>query len=339
MKIAIVNDSMMAVAVLRGIILDAKYQLAWIAVNGAEAVELAIKDRPDLILMDLVMPTMNGIEATRQIMAQAPCPILVVTASVEGNSGQVFEALGAGALDAVSTPVLNSDAALDERDTLLSKINILKRLAYSEKDQKQSLTSQQITKDEVEPAQSNQLIVIGASAGGPAALATILKSLPQDFPASIIIVQHLDAQFAPFLATWLDNQTSLSVRMVRDREYPQKNTVLIAGNNAHLVFLDSSTIGYVSEPKDCFYKPSIDVFFSSVAKHWKHKMVGVLLTGMGKDGAKGLKALRDRGAITIAQDRGSSIVYGMPKAATEIGAATEVLTLKGIASRLIELTV
>ena|ERR1700722_996376 len=179
------------------------------------------------------------------------------------------------------------------------------------------------------------LIAIGASAGGPTALATILSALPRDFPAAIMIIQHVDAQFVPSMATWLNETSGIPVRVARHGDKPQANAALIARSNDHLILIDSHSLGYTPEPRDCFYRPSIDVFFQSVVRHWRGKAVGVLLTGMGRDGAKGLRAMRDAGAMTIAQDAASSAVYGMPKAAAELHAAEKILPLNNIAGVLI----
>jgi len=178
--------------------------------------------------------------------------------------------------------------------------------------------------------QKSHLIVIGASAGGPSALASVLKPLPRDFPAAVIIVQHIDEQFAPSMASWLDEQSALNVRVALGRDKPVSGTVLVASSNDHLVFFDPHTIGYTKEPRDSYYRPSIDIFFESVVRHWNGDVTGILLTGMGRDGAKGLKSLRDSGAMTIAQDAESCVVYGMPKAAAELGAAAQILSAQAI---------
>jgi len=180
----------------------------------------------------------------------------------------------------------------------------------------------------------NPLVVIGASAGGPAALAIILHALPGDFTAPVVIVQHIDAQFAPSMAMWLNEQSLLTVRVANEGDRPQPATALIAASNDHLVFIGPQTLNYTPEPRACHYRPSVDVFFESVANHWKGDVVAVLLTGMGRDGARGMKALRAAGALTIAQDADSCVVYGMPKTAVELGAVVEVLPLNKIASSL-----
>jgi two-component system response regulator WspF len=181
---------------------------------------------------------------------------------------------------------------------------------------------------------SDRLVAVGASAGGPAALATILAALPADFPAAMIIVQHVDPQFADGLASWLGGQTPLRVRLAEDGDRPQAGIVLLAGRENHLVFQGPNQLGYVNEPQDCSYRPSVDVFFNSAVRYWRGTLTGVLLTGMGRDGAEGLKALRDRGHLTLAQDEATSAVYGMPRAAAELKAAKEILGLDKIAARL-----
>ena len=329
MRIAIVNDVPMAAEALRRVLISVPgYRLAWIACDGAEAVEKCKQDTPDLILMDLMMPVMDGVEATRQIMADTPCGILVVTSTLEGHSTEVFEALGAGALDVVQTPVLAGNSQLQGTAALKFKLDAIGRLVG---DNRSGPAGAQ-----PDSSPGTRVIAIGASAGGPAALATILGGLPRDFPAAIVIVQHVDPQFVPMMAGWLNQQSALSVRIVRQGDRPQANTALIAGTSDHLVFTSSSLLGYSPEPRDCRYRPSVDVFFESTVRHWKGDVAGVLLTGMGRDGARGLKALREAGALTIAQDAASSAVYGMPKAAVELNAAAKILPANEIAKELVD---
>jgi two-component system response regulator WspF len=162
--------------------------------------------------------------------------------------------------------------------------------------------------------------------------------LPGDFPAAIVIVQHLDPEFVTSFASWLNERCALTVRAAQQGDRPQAGTVLIARTSDHLAFVNPYSLGYVSEPRDSCYRPSVDVLFESVVRHWKGRVAGVLLTGMGKDGARGLKALRGAGALTIAQNSASCVVYGMPRAAAELGAAVEILPLDAIAGGLIAFT-
>lgn len=328
MRIAIVNDLSIAVEAIRRVLMaDGHHQIAWIARNGAEAVQKCAEDRPDLILMDLIMPVLNGVEATRQIMVATPCPILIVTGTVDGHTEKVFEALGVGALDAIETPVLGSKDATAS-NALLKKIDSLeKQIGALDSSKKISMASHRHKRTAME---SDQLVAIGASAGGPVALVEILSRLPEDLPAAVVLVQHVDAQFAPGLVEWMNQASKLPVRLAHENDKPEKGTVLMASTADHLVFKSAHTLGYTPHPIDYVYRPSIDVFFQSIVKHWRGRAVGVLLTGMGQDGAKGLKLLREAGHHTIAQDRATSAVYGMPKAAANLGAAVEILPLNEI---------
>jgi len=333
MRIALVNDVTAALEAMRRVILGTRgHELAWIAQDGAEAVELCARDTPDLILMDLIMPGMDGIEATRRIMARTPCAIVVVTANVARNSSRVFEAMGAGALDAVNTPVLESPGAADGAGALLLKIDTIRRLIGADRPKSRPAPPQSAAR--TRPPRHHYLVAIGASAGGPTALAGILKRLPANFSAPVIILQHVNTQFAKGLATWLDSQTSLHVRLAREGDRPQAGTVLLAGQNDNLVLASPSRLVYTAEPGHCPCRPSIDLFFKSAAQFWPGAVIGILLTGMGWDGAEGLRVLRAKGHHTIAQDRASSVVYGMPAAAAKLGAATEILSLDKIGPRL-----
>ncbi|MEH2418114.1 chemotaxis response regulator protein-glutamate methylesterase [Nostoc sp.] len=322
MRIAIANDMFMAVEALRRIVVKIPdCYLAWVAYDGVEAVNKCAIDTPDLILMDVLMPSMDGVEATRQIMSESPCAIVMVTASVNRYAAKVFEAMGYGALDAINTPALDDDG-------LLNKIATITRLIGK---------SSRRRSPPIHPPKSlPPLIVMGASTGGPQALTTILSQFPQDFGAAVVIVQHVDAQFVQGFATWLNEQISLPVELAIAGGIPQPGKILLAGTNLHLVMRPDLTLGYDKEPLNLSSRPSVDVFFRSVAKNWTGKGIGVLLTGMGQDGAQGLKGLREAGWQTIAQDRKTCVVYGMPKVAVELGAAVEVLPLEAIASACIK---
>ena len=168
-------------------------------------------------------------------------------------------------------------------------------------------------------------------------LATLLRALPKDFPAAIVIVQHVDEQFAAGMAEWLDRESALPVRVAREGDRPAAGSVLLAGTSDHLALKTIDRLGYTAEPIDYVYRPSVDVFFQSVSRMWRGDAVGVLLTGMGRDGALGLKALRNRGHHTIAQDQATSAVYGMPKAAATLDAAVDILPTDRIAPKLMEI--
>lgn len=332
MRIGLVNDLPLAVQAVRQVLSNSsEHELAWVAYDGLEAVTRCAQDTPDLVLMDLIMPNMDGVEATRRIMTRNPCPIVIVTADVSDNSSKVFEAMGAGALDAVNTPVLEYPGAAKSARALLAKIDTIGRLVGHG-------TAKGISPLPFESGSNGHtpdcLVAVGASAGGPAALAAILGGLSPTFPASLVIVQHVDAQFAQGLATWLNHHTPLQVTLAQEGMRPQAGSVLLAAGDYHLVLKPSGQLGYTSHPVNCGYRPSIDAFFQSLDQFWPGKVIGLLLTGMGRDGAEGLRVLRSHGHHTLAQDQASSAVYGMPKAAADLGAATEILPLESIGPRL-----
>ena len=333
MKIAIVNDMPMAVEALRrALAFEPAHEVVWVASNGAEAVKYSAELTPDLILMDLIMPVMDGVEATRRIMAETPCAIVIVTVDRQQNVHRVFEAMGHGALDVVDTPALGAGNAQEAAAPLLRKIMNIGWLIGERGKQERSVPSPQRSS-----ASRQRLIAIGSSAGGPAALEILLKGLPRDYSAAIVLVQHVDQVFAAGMAEWLSSSSGLNVRLAVEGETPQAGSVLLAGTNHHIRLLKNGTLAYTAEPVNEIYRPSIDVFFESVANYWKGDAVGVLLTGMGRDGAQGLKLMRQQGYLTIAQDQKSSAVYGMPKAAAAIDAAMEIRPLDKIAPRLLEI--
>jgi chemotaxis response regulator CheB len=311
-------------------------EVAWVARDGSEAIAMCARDRPDLVLMDLIMPGVDGVAATREIMRRSPCPVLVVTASVHGNVAKVYEALGYGALDAVATPRLGLGGGLEGAAELVRKIAMVQALARER-------TAAPAVADAAAahpaggaaPRLAPPLVAIGASTGGPAALAQVLGALPRDLPAAVAVVQHVDVAFAPGLAHWLAHRCAVSVAPLSAPAALRVGHVWLAAAEEHLVLRDDLRLGLVAEPREALHRPSIDVFFESVARRLPGRGCGVLLTGMGRDGARGLLALRRAGFHTIAQDESSSVVWGMPRAAVERGAAAEVLPLGGIAPAIV----
>jgi len=325
MKIAIVNDTLAAAELLRRTIVGARrHEVAWIARTGEDAIKRCTQDRPDAILLDLVMPGMDGVETTRRIMSATPCAIIVVSGNISDNTPQIFEAMGAGALDAISAPVLNSAGTYLGSRTLLQKLDMISKL----------VSRDGLNGSDRPSASAGLLVAIGASAGGPAALVSVLGALPENYHAAVVVIQHVDPQFSNGLAQWLDHHSQLPVRLAEQGDRPQAGTVLIAAREEHLIFTSPHRLGYTPIPVETSYRPSVDVFFKSADCHWRGEIVGVLLTGMGRDGAAGLRALRESGHHTIAQNRLSSAVYGMPKAAIDLKAAVEILALDKIGPRL-----
>lgn len=322
MRIAIVNDTLMSVIALKKIVeLESKNSIIWIAYDGEEAVKLCAIDTPDIILMDIIMPVMDGVEATKEIMKHSPCAILLVTSSVDSNASKVFEAMGAGALDAINTPVIGNDNIELIDNSLLNKIKMIgKLITHNHNNPIVNITT--ATKD----CTNIPLVVIGASTGGPTALVETLKNIPKNFPASFIIVQHVDKEFISGFINWLNDQLTLPVRMAVSGDKIEAGTILVSDSAKHLILSKDNILRYTNEPVEYPYIPSVNVFFESVAQYWDGDAIGILLTGMGRDGAQGLLKMKNKKFTTITQKESTCAVYGMPKAAVDMKAADLILS-------------
>ena len=249
MRIGIVNDEPLAVEALRRAIMTVpSYSIAWVARDGAEAVRQCALERPNVILMDLIMPIMDGVEATRRIMAATPCAILVVTADVTRNTGKVFAAMGAGALDVVTTPTLSPGTKDSSANTLLTKIRVIGQLGVSH-------GSGALQAIPFEGTPASAIIAIGASAGGPPAVAHVLRTLTAELPAAVLVVQHVNAEFVDAMAEWFDSQCSLAVRVARAGERPASGCAYVAAGDVHLVIDKDGLLAYQHEPLECAVSP------------------------------------------------------------------------------------
>jgi chemotaxis response regulator CheB len=333
MRVGIVNDMQTATEALRRVVCSRPdHTVAWTAINGAEAVRCCERDRPDVVLMDLVMPGMNGAEATREIMHRFPCPILVVTATIAGNYALVCDALAQGAYDAVATPVLGELPPDQAGAALLAKLLHVDRIRQRIEGQSAQPTAAAVG---ARPRGANSrlfppVVALGASTGGPQALKAILSKWTAGFPAAVLIAQHISMDFADSLAEWLAHGSALKVRTARDGDRPQPGVALVAGTDDHLKLTPDGSLVYAREPLENPFRPSVDVLFQSLARYWQHPSVAVLLTGIGRDGAQGLLDLRRAGWHTIAQHGSTCVVDGMPQAARQLGAAVEVLPVEQI---------
>jgi len=323
MKIALVDDQILALEALRRVITTVpEYKIVWIAKNGKEAVENCEKELPDLILMDLVMPVMDGVRATKIITEKYNCPILIVTTTIKKASSRVFDAMGYGAIDVVCTPSLGLKGKLSGGSELLNKIKSVSKLFQK------NIENYTIRINELENVSKTfPLIAIGSSTGGPKALAKILSDLPYRIKTAIVIIQHIDSKFALELSDWLKEHTTVKLNLIKENMKLERNNIYLAASEKHLVIGADHKFHYITEPKACPFIPSIDVFFRSLKNNWDKKGVAMILTGMGRDGAKGLLLLKNEGWFTIAQDEKTSVIFGMPKAAIGLGAAVEVLPL------------
>lgn len=329
---------------------SADFEVVGEAENGKRAIELCSALRPDVVTMDMMMPLMTGVAATEYIMAYCPTPILVVSAST--NRGEVFktyEALAAGALDVLEKPrnIGNGEWASNFLSMLrtISRVRVITHPRWKFRNAEHPVVPVAVASPKpslpiVNWGASNgrkiQLIAIGTSTGGPAALEQILSAFPADFCVPILIVIHIAEAFAYAMAEWLNTQSRIPVRYARDGEIIPFGTpaVILAPATHHLVVQDSHLRYSAAEPRfSC--RPSVDVLFESIAQAYRENALLCLLTGMGKDGAQGLLRGREAGALTIAQDEATAVVFGMPGEAIRIGAAERVLALDQIAPAIL----
>lgn len=337
--VLIVDDSPLVRQVLTKLLeADPAIRIVGYAADGQEAVEKTFHLQPHLITMDIRMPGMDGLEATEKIMAYRPTPILIVTSARDRRGVQItMEALAAGALEVVEKPSPLPDdswevlgASLVEKVKLLAGVKVITHL----KGRGRHPAARARTASR-EPA--HRVVGIGVSTGGPGVLNQILKRLPADFPMALLIVQHMSEGFMPGLVEWLSREASLSVRLAREGDQVKPGVALMAPEGAHLVVQQGERARLRPALPVGGHRPSADVLLHSVAAIYGATAVGVLLTGMGRDGAEGLRAIRDAGGHTIVQDEESCAVFGMPRAAIDLGAAQEVLPPSGIADRLMQL--
>lgn len=302
--------------------------------NGAEAVDLVEALRPDVIVMDVEMPRMDGYEATRQIMETIPTPIVMVSAHSSQLEGRAFEALRAGALVLVNKPSgpdypdhAASALHLVETVKLMAEVKVVRRWA-------QRPAAPARPPQRLSAVRKVAVVAIGASAGGPPTVAEILSGLPGDLPCPILLVQHIAAGFAGGLAEWLGRSTPLAVKLAEPDEKAQAGKVYVAPDGVQMGITPERRIRLTTESETDGFRPSASHLLRSVARSYGAAGVGVLLTGMGRDGAAGLLELRQAGGVTIAQDKESSVVFGMPMEAIRLGAAEHVLPPKRIAEEV-----
>lgn len=343
LRVLVVEDSAVARKLLTAILdADPGLRVVGEAPDGAAAVALAKSLRPDVITMDIHMPVMNGIEATREIMQRTPTPIVVVTASsVRDAAGDSFGALAAGAVTVVERPAgpgtaafARDSAALVETVKLMAEVKVVTRRSRRTS---QGLPSERLFESPAAPAEQIDIVAMAASTGGPAALASILRDLPADTPVPILIVQHITPGFEGSLATWLDETCSLRVRLASGGERLQPGDVLIAPSEAHLGVDGRRTAVLTTGPPVGNHCPSATHLFRSVADAYGARTLGVILTGMGSDGAQGLLTVKQAGGWVVAQDEATSVVYGMPKEAVALGVVDQQLSLAEIPQLMLRL--
>jgi two-component system chemotaxis response regulator CheB len=341
-KVLVVEDSPVVREFLIHILNSApEIQVIDTAINGKKAIEAVQNRRPDIITMDIHMPEMDGFEATRRIMETQPIPIIIVSGSSSADEvAKSFQAVEAGALAVIARPkgIGHPDYEATAKELiqtvkLMSEVKVVRRWPRSKKEIHPLTPRVEISK----ALPAIQVVAIGASTGGPIALQTILSGLPKDFPIPVLIVQHISAGFVEGFAHWLGQSSRLPVHLASEGEYLLPGHIYVAPEGFHMMVNARNHIALSrAGPKDGL-RPSVSYLFNSVAQVFRQNAIGILLTGMGKDGAQELKLLRENGAITIAQDEASSVVHGMPGEAIRLSAATYVLSPERIAALLVNL--
>lgn len=343
-KVLVVEDSPVVreflVHILRS---DPDIKVVGTARDGEEAIEAVRIMKPDVITMDINMPKMNGLEATKRIMETDPMPIVIVSGSWDPEEvATTFKAMEAGALAVLSRPK-GIGHAEHEKNTkeliqtvkLMSEVKVVRRWHKPQKGLEAVLELPSI---KPQPQTDIQMVAIGASTGGPIAIQTILSRLPRDLPAPILIVQHMAAGFTEGLVEWLAQSTGFSIHVAAHGEHIVPGHAYMAPEGFHMGIEEGNRIALCKDEPENGLRPSVSYLFRSVANLFGQAAVGVLLAGMGKDGADGLKLMREKGAVTIVQDEETSAVYGMPGEALKLNAATYVLPPEGIAAALEDLT-
>jgi len=339
-RVLVVEDSLTVRKRLLDVIAgDPELELVGEAEDGKRAIELCRQTHPDVITMDMMMPAMSGLSATEYIMAHCPTPILVVSASINrGELFKIYEALAAGAVDVLEKPIGLEAAGAWERRFLVALKRVARIRVITHPRARLAGRGAERPAGDISPPESRtafEVVAIGASTGGPAAILQILRGLPVDFRLPILLALHINEPFCSAFADWLDAQTSR--RVLHGCEgmpvAAAAGHVVVAPGGRHMVVSDGILrLTRDAERHSC--RPSVDVLFESVATYYGAAAIGCLLTGMGRDGALGLLQIRQAGGFTIAQDEASCIVYGMPREAALIDAASQMLPLGDIGPRL-----
>jgi two-component system chemotaxis response regulator CheB len=343
-RVLVVEDSPTVRAYIRGV-LDADDQTTVVGecADGQDAIARCVELRPDVITMDMMMPTMTGLAATEYVMAHCPTPILIVSSSLDrGELFTTYEALAAGAVDVLDKPT--GDASdVDWEPRLVAAVRRVSHIRVITHPRARLRAAVDPTPIPfalpLPPAGAHTLqpavVALGASTGGPAAIVEVLRTLPPGFDVPVLLVLHIGAPFGTAFIEWLDGQLNRPVVAARDGAAVAGLTgsVAMAPPDWHLSVRDGRLhLSDAPERHSC--RPSIDTLFESVAQEYGARAIGCLLTGMGRDGAQGLRVVRDRGGVTVAQDEATSVVYGMPREAVRLGAVEHELPIGAIGPAL-----
>lgn len=339
-RVVIVDDSSLARGLLRSFLEgENDIEVVGEAANGRQAVELVRDLRPDLVTMDLEMPVMSGMEAIEEIMCSKAVPILVVSSIADAQNA--LEAVARGALEVVAKPEYTPQQAADfvAKVRMLAGVSVITRMRPRKTPLFEAPPLLATAADglpAVPAVNYRQIFAIASSTGGPQALAQILPALPADFPCPVLIAQHISDGFAQGMADWLGSLCKMPVRLGQEGDLITPSTIYISPSERHLAVAPNRRLTLRERGANDLYHPSCDVLLESVASVFGPKAIGIILTGMGHDGAAGLAAIRAAGGTTFGQDEGSSVIYGMNRVAIEQGAAQQVLPLGAIAGAMIE---
>jgi len=338
-RVLLADDSLLIRTVLSDLLAaDPGIDIVGEAGDGRAAVEMTARLKPDLVIMDVMMPGMDGIEAVTEIMASTPVPILMLSANTDpADSRSAFAAIRLGALDVMAKPAGATTAAFAELSgQLIAKVRSLSRIRVMHHFRpKRGAAAPTPPAAAPLPAGKRRILAIGASTGGPKAVLQLLKELPMDLAVSGLIVQHIADGFAAGFAGWLDREVPLKVELAREGDQLLSGRLLVAPNGSHLTVTGTGRVALRASAPLHNCRPAADALFQSLAEAGLGgETVGVIMTGMGNDGAAGMRAMHAQGAYTLAQDEASCAVFGMPKAAIDAGGVDRVLPLNALAGAI-----
>ena len=343
-RVLVVDDSALMRRVIWGLLEeDPEIQVVGSAVDGVDAIEKVQLLKPDVVTLDVEMPRLDGLQTLGYLMSEQPIPCVMLSAYTPRGAEVTLKALDYGATDFVQKPSGVVSLDLERvRDELLGKIKVarsidLKRLPFRPGSVQPPVKA---PPKQASPVDRGSIVAIGTSTGGPRALAALLPAMPKGFPAPVVVVQHMSAGFTRSLAERLDRESHMRVKEAEAGERLEAGTIYLAPGDWHMTLKRNGQAVHVvldQSPPVLGVRPCVDLLFQSVAEAYGDKALGVVLTGMGRDGAKGLKAMRAKGARTLAQDEATSVVYGMPRAAFAAGCVEKVLPLDKIVPAIVEL--
>jgi two-component system chemotaxis response regulator CheB len=340
-RVLIVDDVKSARDLLEEILAtDPRFQVVGAVEDGLEAVTVALELRPDLITMDIRLPGIDGFEAVERILLKYPVPVVMITASMGNQKEKLFRAFNAGALDVLDKQELYLWRTRPEiRSGFLRRLLTLAAANVVRGAGRLAPEPEIVVPIDHRPMGSKEpplVVAIAASTGGPGALMRLFRQIPGRINSAFVVVQHMSKGFLEGLVRWLDEEVELEVRKAQEGDLLEPGVVLLAPEDYHLTVTDRGRVHLNNSLPINGHRPSAELLFESVANHCGKRGVGIILTGMGTDGAEGLKSLRASGGHTIAQDEHSSIIFGMPRAAIELDAAEAILPLEKIAPQIMK---